>query len=65
MIISNLKKIQSLIDKSELLIFDFDGVLVNSVEIKNRAIALFYKPYGEKVLENIRKFLYIIILMNM
>ena len=53
MIISNFKKIKSLIDKSELLIFDFDGVLANSVEVKTRAFALLYKPYGEKVVEKV------------
>jgi len=53
MIITNFKEIKTLIDKSELLIFDFDGVLVDSTRLKARAFGLLYKPYGDEVVEKI------------
>lgn len=34
--------------KYEALIFDFDGVLVDSVELKGRAFYSIYEPYGRE-----------------
>ena len=53
MIIDNLIKIKSLIEHSHLLIFDFDGVLADSAEIKAESFKELFKEYGEKVLEQI------------
>jgi len=52
-VIQNLKLIQNVIDSKKLLIFDFDGVLADSVEVKTEAFALLYKPYGQKVVEKV------------
>lgn len=37
----------------QALIFDFDGVLVNSVEIKTNAFAELYRAYGEVVVSKV------------
>lgn len=38
---------------STLLVFDFDGVLVDSVEVKTEAFAELYRPYGVDVVERV------------
>ena len=35
------------IDNKEVFVFDFDGVLVDSVELKSNAFFKFYLKYGE------------------
>ena len=42
-------KLKELISRKKLLIFDFDGVLVDSVEVKTNAFAELYKQYGEEI----------------
>ena len=37
----------------DLYIFDFDGVLVDSVEIKAKAFNELYRPYGSEIAEKI------------
>ena len=37
------------------IIFDFDGVILDSTEIKTKAFAEIYKPHGEKVLKKVIK----------
>ena len=39
--------------KYKTLFFDFDGVLADSVEVKTRAFAELFKPYGRKILEKV------------
>ena len=37
------------------IIFDFDGVIAESVQVKTDAFAMLYKPYGDNVVENVIK----------
>ncbi len=40
----------------DAIVFDFDGVLVESVDVKTRAFAELYQPYGESVVERVLAF---------
>jgi len=53
MIINSKEKIKLLIDESDLLIFDFDGVLLDTSDLKTRAFAELYESYGEEVVDKI------------
>tara|TARA_B100001559_G_C16420440_1_gene584814 strand:- start:527 stop:1147 length:621 start_codon:yes stop_codon:yes gene_type:complete len=44
-----------MLDK-ELLIFDFDGVICDSVNIKTHAFIELYKNYGSKIQEQVREY---------
>jgi len=44
---------KKLLDSKKLLIFDFDGVLADSVEVKTEAFALLYKPFGQEVVDKV------------
>ena len=37
----------------KLLVFDFDGVIVDSVNIKTEAFAEIYKPYGQEIVDKV------------
>ena len=37
----------------DAIVFDFDGVLVESVDVKTRAFAALYEPYGEEVVKQV------------
>lgn len=37
----------------DAIIFDFDGVLVESVDVKTRAFVDLYRPYGEAVIQEV------------
>ena len=37
----------------QAIVFDFDGVLVESVDVKTQAFATLYKPWGEKVVAQV------------
>ena len=37
------------------IIFDFDGVIAESVQVKTDAFAMLYKPYGDNVVEKVIK----------
>jgi len=40
-------------NKVEAIIFDFDGVLVESVDVKTQAFADMYKQYGPKIVDQV------------
>ena len=39
----------------DAIIFDFDGVLVESVQIKTNAFAALYAPYGQEIVDKVMK----------
>ena len=41
--------------KIKSIVFDFDGVIKESVDIKTKAFAKLYSKFGEKVLNNVLK----------
>jgi phosphoglycolate phosphatase-like HAD superfamily hydrolase len=41
------------LDSKKLFVFDFDGVLADSVNIKTSAFAEIYKPYGKSIVEKV------------
>lgn len=45
--------IEKILNEKSLVIFDFDGVLVDSVEVKTDAFAELYRPYGGGVVEKV------------
>ncbi len=53
MIIDDIEKIQKKVEQSEVLIFDFDGVIADSVEVKTKAFAEIYRPYGRGVVAKV------------
>jgi phosphoglycolate phosphatase-like HAD superfamily hydrolase len=53
MIIDDIEKIQKKVEQSEVLIFDFDGVIADSVEVKTKAFAEIYRPYGRDVVAKV------------
>jgi phosphoglycolate phosphatase-like HAD superfamily hydrolase len=55
MIITDQKIIRKKIDSSKFLIFDFDGVIADSADIKTKAFAEIYKPYGDKIVSKVIK----------
>ena len=40
----------------EIIIYDFDGVICDSVNIKTEAFVELYKPYGEEIQEVVKKY---------
>ena len=46
-------KVISVIESKSVLVFDFDGVLADSVEIKTWAFGELYKEYGDNVVDKI------------
>jgi len=51
--ISDINMIAELLKSKSLLIFDFDGVLADSVEVKTEAFAQMYSQYGNKIITNV------------
>ncbi len=39
--------------KYQAIIFDFDGVIIDSVAVKSQAFAELYRPYGEEIMEKV------------
>lgn len=52
----NIVKVIDIIESKTVLVFDFDGVLADSVEIKTRAFGDLYKEYGVSVVDKITAF---------
>lgn len=52
----NLLQIIQKIKRKKALVFDFDGVIVDSFDIKAKAFAQMYKLYGEKVVNQVLDF---------
>lgn len=52
-IINNASTVKSLIDSKSLLVFDFDGVIADSVEIKTQAFAALYESYGNDIVNKV------------
>ena len=46
-------KLAKLLDSRDMLVFDFDGVLVDSVEIKTEVFASLYEPFGAEVVAKV------------
>ena len=51
--IEELIKIKQQVEQSKVLIFDFDGVIADSVEVKTVAFASMYEPYGMDVVDKV------------
>ena len=54
-IIDTTSKINKLINSKKILVFDFDGVIADSVEIKTQAFASLYEKYGNDVVSKVIK----------
>jgi len=50
---ANHKHVVELIENKKVLIFDFDGVLAETFEVKTEAFASLYKQYGREVIDYI------------
>lgn len=42
--------------KYDAIIFDFDGVLAESVDVKTRAFEALYAEYGDRIVEQVRDY---------
>lgn len=51
--ITDIYMILQLIKSKKVLVFDFDGVLADSVEVKTEAFAQMYSEYGEDIINNV------------
>ena len=40
-------------ERYDAVVFDFDGVLVESVDVKTDAFAALYRPYGSDIVEKV------------
>jgi phosphoglycolate phosphatase len=49
----NINTIKEKIEMSKVLIFDFDGVIADSNEVKAQAFAELYKSYGEEIIARV------------
>jgi len=47
---------KTVIDKYDIFFFDFDGVIVDSVNIKSRAFGELFKDYGEDIIKEIMRY---------
>lgn len=47
------KQINKMIARFDALVFDFDGVLVESTDIKTRAFGTLYENYGQEVVDQV------------
>ena len=51
--IEELFTIKKQVEQSKVLIFDFDGVIADSVEVKTKAFASMYEPYGMDIVDKV------------
>jgi len=54
-LITNSLLIKEIIDSKKLVVFDFDGVIVDSVNVKADAFYALYESYGEDVAQKVRQ----------
>ena len=52
-ITTDMVKLKDMLWSKKLLVFDFDGVLVDSVDIKTEAFSKLYEPYGTDVVSKV------------
>ena len=52
----NNKKVIDIIQSKKLFIFDFDGVIVDSVDIKTEAFGEIYSHYGPSISEKVKSY---------
>jgi HAD superfamily hydrolase (TIGR01549 family) len=46
-------KLDNLVEKFQAILFDFDGVLAESANVKTEAFEKLYEPYGEQVVKKV------------
>ncbi len=51
----SLKKTRAIINRAELVFWDFDGVIKDSVDVKTHAFVQLFLPYGEEVANRVRQ----------
>ena len=51
--ITDPKKIEAILESKRLLVFDFDGVIADSISVKTEAFHALYKPYGQSVAKRV------------
>jgi beta-phosphoglucomutase-like phosphatase (HAD superfamily) len=42
--------------KYDAIVFDFDGVLVESVDVKTQAFGALYAEYGDRIVEQVKAY---------
>ena len=52
-ITNNCQKTENILSKKKFFIFDFDGVIADSVEVKTSAFSKMYSPYGDEIVEKV------------
>ena len=50
-----MRKLQIPIEKLQAILFDFDGVLCECMDVKTEAFAQLYEPYGEDIVKKVIK----------
>jgi len=53
MLFDDIYQVLRRVEQAHFLVFDFDGVLCDSVEVKTRAFADIYKSFGEEVVSKV------------
>tara|TARA_B100002019_G_scaffold177483_1_gene153222 strand:- start:1361 stop:2029 length:669 start_codon:yes stop_codon:yes gene_type:complete len=50
------RNLKNFLDNKKLFIFDFDGVIADSVEVKDLAFRSLYQIYGKEIIEKVSKY---------
>ena len=53
---STQRNLKNFLDNKKLFIFDFDGVIADSVEVKDLAFRSLYQIYGKEIIEKVSKY---------